>query len=348
MSFKITEISKKTQNPLMRIIKLFIWIFILIGGINYYNYSQFSDEILTDTAQIIYIESGDTFYGLKEKLNIQSSFMNIYLKNNTPDFELHAGKYQIHTGATIGSILESLQNPIFEEMNITLLEGWNIYDIDEYLGKKGIINTGEYISYVTNTEKIEKLTEFFPFLAGLETLEGFLYPDTYKIDTSNFKINSFVITQLETFENKVANIVFKDRDLSQEQIVDVVTLASIVEKEEKNIQNKATVAGVLKKRLREGWMIGADITVCYPHKLTAHECKMVVSKYINEKNEYNTRTMRGLPKTPIGNPSSETVNATLNHKNSPYYFYLHDTQTGKIYYAETNQGHVRNKNLYLR
>jgi cell division protein YceG involved in septum cleavage len=46
-------------------------------------------------------------------------------------------------------------------------------------------------------------------------------------------------------------------------------------------------------------MIGADITVCYPYRLTGNECKLVVSKYIKDKNEYNTRTMRGLPKTPI-------------------------------------------------
>jgi cell division protein YceG involved in septum cleavage len=71
-------------------------------------------------------------------------------------------------------------------------------------------------------------------------------------------------------------------------------------------------------------MIGADITVCYPYRLTAHECKLVVSKYIRDKNEYNTRTMRGLPKTPIGNPSYDTIESTLNYNKTSYYFYLHD------------------------
>ena len=90
-------------------------------------------------------------------------------------------------------------------------------------------------------------------------------------------------------------------------------------------------------------MIWADITVCYPHELTANECKLVVSKYINEKSEYNTRTMKWLPKTPIWNPSFETINATLNSKKTNYWFYLHNTSNWKIYYAETNQEHENNK-----
>jgi UPF0755 protein len=103
----------------------------------------------------------------------------------------------------------------------------------------------------------------------------------------------------------------------------------------------------LKKRLQEWWMIGADITVCYPYRLTAHECKLVVSKYIRDENQYNTRTMRWLPKTPIWNPSYHTVEATLNHTVTPYYFYLH-AKDGSIYYATTNAQHERNKALYLR
>ena len=69
------------------------------------------------------------------------------------------------------------------------------------------------------------------------------------------------------------------------------------------------VAGILKKRLDENWLIGADATVCYPYKVTYKECTpdFVVSK-IQDKNEYNTRTKIGLPKTPISNPSFASIN----------------------------------------
>jgi UPF0755 protein len=116
-----------------------------------------------------------------------------------------------------------------------------------------------------------------------------------------------------------------------------------VEKEEKNINEKPIVAGILKKRFDNGWQIWADITVCYPHELTSNECKMVISKYITEVSDYNTRTMVWLPKTPIWNPSFETINATLNYKSTDYWYYLHNINTWKIYYAKTNAEHEENK-----
>jgi UPF0755 protein len=104
----------------------------------------------------------------------------------------------------------------------------------------------------------------------------------------------------------------------------------------------------LKKRYEEWWYIWADITACYAYELTDEECGMSVSKYIAEKNDYNTRKKLWLPKTPINNPSISSINAVLNSKKTPYYFYLHDTKTGQIYYATTNDEHNRNKALYMR
>jgi len=275
------------------------------------------------------------------KKGVNQNILKIYLKFNKPNYELQSWKYRIEANSNIEMIIKSLNEPIFEEQDVTILEWWNIYDIDQYLTEKNIINTWDYINYVTNPEKIEALKEFFPFIWNIKTLEWFLYPDTYTISTTWFWINKLVIKQLENFETKVYNKILKD--LNNETITDLINLASIVEKEEKNPQEKSTVAGILKKRLNAWWKIWADITVCYPHELTSQECKMVVSKYINEESEYNTRTIIWLPKTPIWNPSFETIEATLNDKETPYWFYLHNVKTGKIYYAETNAQHEANK-----
>lgn len=333
-----------------KIIKLFIWIQIIIitiGVILLINYKDFLSHTITNEDTIISIEPWDTFNSLWEKIEwINKNWLKLYLNQNQPNFELHVGKYRIEKDSNIKQIIESLKKPIIEEVKVTLLEWWNIYDIDEHLFKKWLIQKeNDYINYVNNPEKIQKLSEFFPFIKWVESLEWFLYPDTYstKID---FHINLFVIQQLENFEKKVYNKLLTK--YSNETIYDVITLASIVEKEEKHSKNKATVAGILKKRLNEWWMIGADITVCYPYKLTSEECKFVVTKYINTKNEYNTRTKVWLPKTPIWNPSFETVNATINDKKTEYYYYLHDIKTGKIYYGRNNAEHERNKTLYLR
>jgi UPF0755 protein len=125
-------------------------------------------------------------------------------------------------------------------------------------------------------------------------------------------------------------------------------LASIVEKEEKSVKEKATVAWVLKKRMKENWFIWADATVCYPHELTFDECTPTfIGNHIQDENDYNTRNKLWLPITPICNPSNNSIEAVYNAKDSQYYYYLHD-ENWQIHYARTNEEHVANKMLYIK
>ncbi|MDQ7008980.1 MAG: endolytic transglycosylase MltG [Candidatus Gracilibacteria bacterium] len=334
---------EKKQNIFFRLIKLFIWIAIIGGVIIYNNYSNFKTEKLITKNKIIEIKSGETIKDFSEKLNINYYFIKKYLSdNNKSDFGLLVGRFELKKDSNIEEIIISMQTPIAEkEIELTILEGWNIFDIDDYLTKKGLINSGEYISYSQNSEKIKALSKFYKFLnPDFITLEGYLYPDSYKLKYP-LAINKLIIKQLDNFENKVYNKILSDK--SSEEINKIINLASIVEKEEKSNSEKSTVAGILKKRLENNWNIGADITVCYPHSLTANECKMVISKYIREESEYNTRTMTGLPKTPIGNPQFSSITAVVNPNITEYWFYLHNTNTGKIYYGKTNAEHEANK-----
>ena len=344
----IEKREEKKQSIFFRFFKLIIWIWIIITVIFYKWYNDFKTDILINEELKINIEKNENIGKISKKIGINETYLKVYLKYNNPEYKFIEWNFFIKKDSKIDDILKDLQNPIIEnEINITILEWWNIFDIDEYLTNKKLINKWQYINYITNKQKIEELTKLdFPFIDWLETLEWFLYPDTYRVLSSNFKINNFVIAQLNNFENKVIKKL--NRKLENKELLELINLASIVEKEEKNPAEKKAVAWILKKRLENWWMIWADITVCYPHELTAHECKMIISKYINEISEYNTRTMTWLPKTPIWNPSYETINATLNHKNTSYWFYLHDIKTWKIYYAETNEWHVINKNRYLR
>lgn len=332
---------KKSNINLFKIIKIIIWLWLFLIIFFYINYSWFKKQTIIENETIIKIEKNDTFYNLWNKIDeLNNSYYKFYLKNNKPNYELKEWTYKINENSKIEDIIIALEKPITNEINITILEWWNIFDIDEYLTSKSLINKWEYIEYVENKDKIKQLWEFFPFIKDQNTLEWFLYPDTYKVNT-DFKINVFVIKQLETFETKVYNKILSNLDY--ETINDLVNLSSIVEKEERNPNEKSTVAWILKKRLNNWWMIWADITVCYPYRLTSEECKMVVTKYINEKNDYNTRTKLGLPLTPISNPSYQTIEATLNDKETSYWFYLHSVSTWKIYYAETNAWHEANK-----
>ena len=244
-------------------------------------------------------------------------------------------------------VLENKRNNYF-----TVLEWWNIFDIDTALTQRSLITKWDYISYVENREKIIALSEFFPFLDNQKTLEWYLYPDTYKINPLAFQINNFVILQLNTFEEKVYNTLFID-EITKEPlyinsiIESVVNLASIVEKEERNKSEQKTVAWILKKRLKEYRQLWADITTCYPYRLTSNQCKLVISKYVKIKTDYNTRIILWLPPTPINNPSFTTIDNTLNSQDSQYYYYLHDTNW-QIYYWKDYEEHKENIEKYLQ
>jgi len=332
---------EKKQNIFFRLTKLIIWIAVIWGIVVYNNYSDFKTEVLIKESQIIEIKDKETTKDFAKKLNINYYFLRQYLKDK-PKFSLLKWKFKIKENSKIDDILESMKKPLeAKQVDVTILEWWNIFDIDDYLANKWYIQKWEYIAYAQNPEKIKALSKFYKFLdPNFISFEWFLYPDSYKIKYP-VKINKLVIKQLDNFENKVYNKILSDKN--PDEIYKIVNLASIVEKEEKNDKEKPTVAGILKKRLENKRNIWADITVCYPHNLTANECKMVVSKYIREKSEYNTRVIKWLPKTPIWNPQFSSINAVVNPNITQYWFYLHNTNSGKIYYWKTNAEHEANK-----
>jgi len=343
---------------MLRLIKLIIWIVLITGGIFFWKYSSFENTVLTSEASTLEVSWGG-FQSVLIDAGANSLFTKIYLSENVPDFELQKGSYIIPANANIKTYIESLKTPInATDITLTFLEGWNIFDIDKFLSDKNLINTWEFIDYSENFCSPDTYPSSlgwqacdikvdFPFIADAESLEGFLYPDTYSVNPNTFSVRDLAIRMLQNFETKIIDSGIISNMWSIE-ILDIINLASIVEKEERNSAEKATVAGILKKRLDEWWMIGADITVCYPFRLTAEQCKLSVTKYLYEKNDYNTRQKIGLPAGPIWNPSQETIKATLSPKNTEYYYYLHDTQTGQIYYGRNNAEHERNKQLYLR
>jgi UPF0755 protein len=127
-----------------------------------------------------------------------------------------------------------------------------------------------------------------------------------------------------------------------------ITLASIIEKEEKADGNKPTIAGVFYNRLQKGMLLGADITLCYQFQQPYASCtpSVIAKNVADATNPYNTRQVAGLPPTPISNPNASTLQAVLAPKQTSYLFYLHDAQGG-IHYGETNADHEKNKVQYL-
>lgn len=329
---------------MIKLIKFFI-LLSLFGLISIYIYYNDVKNTTLIEDKVISVQAWDNLpLFLNRELWYNEFFLKLYLNlNKDKKINVQAGDYRFLKWENIDKIIEVISYGAMSiDEKITILEWWNIYDIDELLSNKWIIKTWEFIA---ESKNIDNYKTDFPFLQWFLTLEWFLYPDTYFLNINNFDQKSFIIIMLNNFKSKVYVPLLTT--LNQKDLNEVMILSSIVEKEERNLNEKSTVAWILKKRLENNWMIGADITACYAFELTSENCRLNLSKYIYEKNAYNTRTMTWLPKTPINNPNIESIKAVLNSKNTNFWYYLHD-KDWFIHYGKTNQEHIENKNKYLK
>ncbi len=276
-----------------------------------------------------------------------------YVKHNDVDLsKLQMGSYIFSGSYTPKTFVEAiLEGPRVAYHTIKILEGRSIYDIDTSLTSKGLIDSGAYIAFVSDTSLITKYQLRYPFLQNLKlkSLEGFLYPDTYKVDTEKNVIDQLVYLQLETFKKRVWE---KASSITPPQGMDwysSIILASIVEKEERSNKNRPTVAGILLKRLQLGTLVWADISLCYFFEMPYSDCtpNFIARNVTDKTNPYNTRAVKWLPPTPVSNPTVDSILAVLQSVQTEYFFYLHDNQW-VIHYARTLEEHNQNKRNYLQ
>lgn len=330
---------------------LFILIAIIIVAIRWWIKYSPSDLVFEwEKVSIVKWDTITKFYNtlLDDK---QTFWMKWYVRNHKDQLpNIQEWTYVFSWTYTSEEFLSHIAKwPEKEYISYTVLEWWSIYDIDADLTAKWFINAWDYISYVTDSAKISELSTRYDFFdASLTSLEWFLYPDTYFLDNRWNLVNQLVSIQLNTFKSKVWEAHAWDFSNVQNRywlsVYQTITLASIVEKEEKNNANKPTVAGIFYNRLNRWMLIWADITLCYEFAKPYSECTPnVIAKNVNDSNNrYNTRAVAWLTPTPIWNPALSTIEAVLFPNQTSYLFYLHGAD-GQIHYAETNAQHESNK-----
>src|SRR3989344_3707375 len=196
------------------------------------------------------------------------------------------------------------------------------------------------------------------FMSVADEKEGYLFPETYLFpkDVKGSTVANKLIT---TFEAKASQDLRNDAQESDLTFAQLITLASIVERETITNEERPIVAGILFKRLNNGWPLQTDATLQYTTGNT--RCGKDLSKPVLECNwwvipkvpdrkvrsSYNTYTNKTLPPAPIANPSLSSIRAVIYPEDSDYWFYIHDTD-GKIRYAKTAEEHAANVNKYLR
>jgi len=319
---------------------VFIGILVFIGLFFWWGRVTAPTNAKSQEAQIFVIPKGQAIDIIASRLKgaglIRSkvAFKIIVFRDGLAK-KIQAGDFRLKSSMDLTTLSQELTHGTLD-IWVTLLEGWRREEMANKIA-------AEFSARQADFDKAL-------FLQTTKGEEGYLFPDTYLLprDASEQTIAQILTS---TFEKKV-DLSSNNSGLSASQ---VVTLASIVEREVNTDKDRPIIAGILIKRLKNDWPLQADATVQY--FVGTNNCRRIqgdcnwwpqnlTRANIDTTSVYNTYQNQGLPPTPIASPGLASINAVLNPKPSPHWFYISDL-TGVIHYARDIEGHNSNIAKYL-
>lgn len=246
------------------------------------------------------------------------------LKELTTKFK--SGQYIIKNGSTMNDVINTLLSGKGFDTNITIPEGKNLYEIGKILEEKGILKYRDFVAAAKSPEIIKELD-----IQG-KTVEGYLYPDTYKF-TPKSPAKVIIKAMVKEFFFKTGQLSFSHPKLNSHQLV---ILASIVEKETGASWERPRIAGVFHNRLKKKMRLQSDPTTIYG--IYENFNGNLRKKHLLEKTPYNTYKINGLPEGPISNPGLESLKAVIEPEQHKYLYFV-SKNDGTHIFSETYKQH---------
>ncbi|MBE2239455.1 MAG: endolytic transglycosylase MltG [Caldilineaceae bacterium] len=279
-----------------------------------------------------------------EGLINDSDLFNLYLRVTGLERNIEAGNFMLAETMTMPEIAESLQNALFEEALVTIPEGMRAEEIAERLSEANIIENDRFLAAVRNPRSLT-IFDNYDFLQSLPadaSLEGFLFPDTYRLPVLAATPEQVIRPFLDNFEDRVGvkNLTGGGSGLSGR---DLITVASIVEREAVQSDERPIIAGVYINRLNNkcpevgGPYLQADPTVQYARGTVGNWWwkPQSVEEYKFVQSPYNTYLSPGLPPGPIANPGLSAIEATRNPAQTGYCFFVATGEDGRHIFVQT-------------
>ncbi len=326
---------------------LVVLLLVLVAGVGGF---FFLPEYLSDTHHAneveLIVQSGGTLTSIGNKLyedGVIKSKIWFRLQGEEIATNIKPGTYGIPVGSTIEDIYELIQ--IGEQevpVIITFPEGYILYQFAQKVEEAGfgsmndfILATEEYFnenySNVVNSEEL-----YF-------NLEGYLFPDTYHF-SSKQTMKDIVTKLVKTMESQWTEDMYQKMnglDLTKHQ---VLTIASLIEREAYNDEERERISGVIYNRIKSGMLLQIDATVIYGIGEGKEHMTRVLYADLERQNPFNTYLNLGIPPGPIASPGKNSIMAALNPEEHDYYFYVLG-ENGHVF-AKTYQEHLRNVENY--
>ncbi len=335
----------------MSIKKIIVVVVLLIGAvgvsIGYSYYNKIYKGNISENG-FLYIPSNATFDEttalLKTFLKDSDSFNWVAEQKNYPN-KIKAGKYKLTKGMSNNELVNLLRSGNQTPVKVSFNNQDTLEKLSGRIAEQIEADSVAILKAITDPSFLEKheLTK--------ANVLGIFVPNSYEFfwNTSAQKFRDRFIKEFDTFWN--ADRIAKAKKLNFTKH-EVITLASIVQKETAQASERPLVAGLYLNRIRDGWPLGADPTIIFALKQKYGQDKVykrVLNKDLKIDSPYNTYTNRGLPPTLISMPDISSIDAVLNDKRHDYYYMCASvTKLGYHEFAKTLEQHNVNANKYHR
>ena len=267
---------------------------------------------------------------LENNLCISSTLFKIAIKMTFNESNIRHGSYDLKSAINVRDLISILTSMSSDRVRITIFEGMRLQEIALRLTKKMNFNVEKFVAACYDKDFIESLGLF-----NVNTLEGYLFPDTYiflktytEKDVIKVMVKQFIYNYNEHVEKK-----------SNYSMQDIVTLASIIQGEAMYVDEMKTISSVYHNRLKKNMLLQADPTIQYI--LPKHK-KRVLYNDTQIENPYNTYLYKGLPPGPINSPGIDAIIAANNPDNTSYLYFVSNGK-GRHIFNRTYRGHLNSK-----
>ena len=276
--------------------------------------------------------------------------------------ELKSGYYNLQKSMSVEDVIKELQKggtPEPQEVtlaNLTIPEGYTLEQIAQTVGQlqgdfKEPLTAEAFLAKVQDETFIaQEVTKYPNLLESLPTkdsgvryrLEGYLFPATYTIK-ENTTVESLIDEMLAAMDKNLSShyATIKEKNLT---VNELLTIASLVEKEGAKTEDRKLIAGVFYNRLNLGMPLQSNIAILYAEGKLGQNISLADDAAIDTSidSPYNDYTKVGLMPGPVDSPSLDAIESSINQTKSDYLYFVANVQDGKVYYATTLEEHDRN------
>ena len=272
------------------------------------------------------------------------------------DKKIKAGTYEVNNQMGVLKIVEKLLEGKEKNITFTIIEGFDLYDIDKALWEKKIIKErGDFMKFANEPKQINEVRKKFN-LENIRSLEGFFYPDTYLISLGN-PLGDLLKSSLDNFGRKIVSLL-KEKKIPKKNWLNYMTMASLIEKETILEAEKPIIAGIIINRLNRQMKLRFDPTIIYALKVNGrYEDNLkegsinIKRKHFTLKSKFNTYYIKGLPPHPISSITRSSLAAAIQPQKHDYLFFVAKSRSNHLSghdFSRTYLEHLKKIKKYLR